>query len=397
MKRRLALSVLAAVLSVSGCGIAPNSNVLPGSVGTGDGGYRVKAEFASVGNLVPNSEIRHNNVSVGTVLDIKVKGWKAEATFSMKKGVELPANVRATIGQKSLLGAEYVELLDPVSPEGTLAAGARIGTGATGSYPGTEEVLMAVSLLLNNGGLSQIQTISTELNKAMRGRTETTRELIQELSTFSGSLEEQEGDIVRSLEAMDRLSGKLASEKKTVGRAIDRIGPGVEALNANREELKTAIDKVGRFGDVATTVVDESGEALVTDLEQLEPILAQLREAGVALPQATRLLTFPFPLENVDRVVRGDYANLWITLDVNAGVITKDFGLLDSTASLDASNPITGPIATPGGKKPSDKTSQPSGPMPAPEVPTDPGSETPTPGSSPSPDCGALGGLFGGC
>ena len=83
----------------------------------------------------------------------------------------MPANVHAAVGQKSLLGAEYIQLSPPsTGANGRLRKDAVIPLSRTNHYPGTEEVLAAVSLLLNNGGLSQLRTITTELDKALNGR-----------------------------------------------------------------------------------------------------------------------------------------------------------------------------------------------------------------------------------
>ena len=56
----------------------------------------------------------------------------------------------------------------------------------------------------------------------------------------------------------------------------------------------------------------------VADLQALQPILNQLGAAGKDLPNALELLTtYPFP-RTVDRGVRGDYANLFVTVDGSA-------------------------------------------------------------------------------
>ena len=56
----------------------------------------------------------------------------------------------------------------PVLPP-ELASGDTIPITRTGSAPEAEEVLGALSLLLNGGGLQQIKVITTELNKALDG------------------------------------------------------------------------------------------------------------------------------------------------------------------------------------------------------------------------------------
>ena len=59
-----------------------------------------------------------------------------------------------------------------------LASGDVIPITHTGSAPETEEVLGALSLLLNGGGLQQIKIITTELNKALDGNEAAIRDLL---------------------------------------------------------------------------------------------------------------------------------------------------------------------------------------------------------------------------
>ena len=58
----------------------------------------------------------------------------------------------------------------------------------------------------------------------------------------------------------------------------------------------------------------------VANLQALRPILAQLTKAGDDLPNSLRLLlTFPFPDNAASGAIKGDYANLHATLDLNLG------------------------------------------------------------------------------
>ena len=95
------------------------------------------------------------------------------------------------IKQTSLLGEKYVALEQPMDTPAapTLKNGDIIPISRTGSAPEVEEVLGALSLLLNGGGLQQIQIITTELNKALQGNESAVRDLLSQLNTFVGTLD----------------------------------------------------------------------------------------------------------------------------------------------------------------------------------------------------------------
>ena len=106
---------------LAGCGLSPGDRVLPGATGTGDDGYEVTIQLADVGNLVTNSEVKVNDKTVGTVKSIELDGWNATIKVGILDTVRLPADAEARIGQKSLLGSEYVELSAPDSERSTAA------------------------------------------------------------------------------------------------------------------------------------------------------------------------------------------------------------------------------------------------------------------------------------
>src|SRR4051812_20452878 len=163
MSRRLLrlLALATGVLMLAGCGFrGAYSFNLPGGADTGDDPYTVKIQFLDVLDLVPQSGVRVADVPVGRVTDIALnhKDWTATVTVSVNRNVKLPANAVAMIQQSSLLGEKYVELAAPgnQSPEGRLGNNALIPLSRTNRNVEVEELLGALSLVLNGGGLAQL-------------------------------------------------------------------------------------------------------------------------------------------------------------------------------------------------------------------------------------------------
>lgn len=316
---RVAVAVTALAFAASGCQLQPNDNTLPGQVAVGDDGYSVTVQFDQVENLVPNSTVQMDNVVIGTVAAIRTRDWQAEVELRLLEDVEVPADAVFSIGQKTLLGAQFVE----VSPPEQGAQGPRLREGAvvpatqTGTYPSTEQVLGGVALLLNNGGLSQLSTITGELSTALRDRVPDTRSLVRRTNQLVGVLDANRGDVVRALEQLDRLSAGLAQDKEELVDAINRITPGLSALEKERAALVDAVTDTGRTGVRATRVVRNSRRALLANLNSLRPVLDELSTVGADLPEALKLaITVPFPAMTTHRAIRGDYANLFATLDL---------------------------------------------------------------------------------
>jgi phospholipid/cholesterol/gamma-HCH transport system substrate-binding protein len=299
---------------------------LPGGKAMDGKGYQVTAEFSDVLDLVPQSAVKVNDVTVGRVQRITVHGWTASVTLHVDDSVHLPANATAQLQQTSLLGEKYVELSPPtgVAPQGRLANGAVIPLASTGRDPQVEDVLGALSLLLNGGGVAQLKIITTELNKATHGNESSIRDLISQLNTFVGGLDAQRSQIVKALDAVDRLSARLDAQKADLVTALDHLPAGLKLLADQRAQLTAMLASLDRLGAVGTRVITASKADTVADLTALRPTLTQLTKAGDDLPNSLRLLlTFPFPDNAATGAIKGDYANLHATLDLNVAELLK--------------------------------------------------------------------------
>lgn len=400
--RRIAPAVVVAALLSSGCAIKPNDNTLPGQAAVGDDGYTVQVHFDQIENLVPNSTVLKDNVVIGTVSKIEVEDWEAVVEMRLLKDVPLPATAACAVGQNTLLGAQYGDVSVPGAADGAgaerLAAapaaapadevlhhGDVIGVEQTGTYPATEQVLGAVALLLNNGGLSQISTITSELSTALRNRVPDTKGLIRRANDLLAVLDANRGEIVSALESLDKLSAGLKDDRSAIATAIDRISPGLEVLEQERARLVRAVTTTGRTGDRAVKVVRASETALLANLDSLGPILTNLGEASSSLPEALKVgLTIPFPVMTSRYAFKGDYTNLFATFDLRTGSIV-DSWLGGLPPSLQAGDPVQDPL-TPQDEEPAGDDLPEDEEAPAPAGEPDP-TPVPTPSEQPRPGC----------
>ena len=313
----------ALVMALSGCSSFTGiyDIPLPGGADLGDHPYTVKARFKDVLDLVPQSGVKVNEVPVGRVEDIQIgpDGWTAEVTMSVNGEVKLPANALAMLRQSSLLGEKYIELSPPPPDEasGTLANDAMIPLERTNRNTDIEEVLGALSMLLNGGGVEQLQNIAQELNNALEGREPDLRATLANVDTLVATLDESKSDITRAIDGVNQLASTLNTEKDALAGAIDNLGPGLQVLNDQRTQLVTMLQSLQSLSDVAVATVNASQEDIVADLKALTPALQKLGEAGSDLPKSLQLLfTIPFTDEAMNGV-KGDYFNLYAKIDLN--------------------------------------------------------------------------------
>ena len=329
LRRTVPALVVSGALVLSGCEFEGAYDLpLPGSPVDEDNAYQVTAEFYDVLNVVPRSTVMVDDVTVGEVTEVDRIGWHAKVTMNVRDDVELPDNAFADIRQVSLLGEKYVALEEPIGeePVGRLGDGDNIPLASTGRNPEVEEVLGALSFLLNGGGVGQLGTITQELNNVMSGRTGRVRHLLGSLENVIGTLDQQKEQIIAAMESMNDLATTLNAERRTIGDALDVMGPAISVLADQHAEMMRMLGALKRLGKVGARVIGASKDNLIATLAHLRPVLTRLNEAGEHLaPGLDMMISFPFPQEAAN-VVKGDYANASIRAGINLESFLPDNG-----------------------------------------------------------------------
>jgi phospholipid/cholesterol/gamma-HCH transport system substrate-binding protein len=321
VRRLLAAALVLACLStITGCewrGL--NSLTLPGTEGSGDGSYTIQAQLPDVVVIQQNTRVRVADVNVGNVTKIEVQDWHALVTMRIDGNVHLPANSTAKVGQTSLLGSMHIELAPPTDapPEGELKDGSVIPLSSASTYPTTEQTLASVSILLNGGGLGQLQEINQSLAKALAGREDDMRSLLTQLDTFIAQLNDQTDDIITATESLNSLAQQVAAKNDTVDKALTTIPQALAVLADERTKIADAIDALGKFSAIATSTVNQSKDALVANLRNIAPVLRSLADAGPALTKGLDFLsTYPWVKSTIGNWFRGDFANISLVVDL---------------------------------------------------------------------------------
>ncbi|MBS4727947.1 MCE family protein [Mycobacterium sp. SM1] len=331
---RRAAVVLVSAVALSSCaqwhGI---SNVpIPGGPGTGPGSYTIYVQMPDTLALNTNSKVMVADVYVGRVRAIALKNWVAVLTLDVQKGVRLPRNATAKIGQTSLLGTQHVELAPPAenpSPE-PLKNGDTIPLQNSSAFPTTEQTLASIAMVLRGGGLTNLEVLQDEAYKIVNGRADQIRVLLDKLDTFTAKLEEQVGDLTHAIDAADRLLAMAAEHNNTLNRALTELPPLVTYLGDSRGKVIDAVEALGRFSDVTVRTVGPARSPLHRDLVSLQRPLTQLvRAAPYVVPALKIALTAPFDIDAVPKSFRGDFWNTSLNLDLTFAAL--DNGLLTGT------------------------------------------------------------------
>lgn len=407
---RLAVGLVAAAV-LSGCGVLSGGvydTPLPGGADVGSDPLRITADFEDALDLVPQSSVKVDNVAVGRVSKIKLNpdGRSARVELVVNRDVELPAGTTARLQQTSLLGEKYVGLVRPVvSVVGpAIASGDRLELADTSQAAQVEQVLGALSMVLNGGGIGQFQEVSRELQKISAGRPDEVKAALREMKTFVSGLDDRKEAITTALDGLAALGQTLDADKAKIVSALDGLSPGMQVVADQRKQLVAMLKSLDRLSTVTVDTLDAAQDDIVADLKALEPILTQLARAGQDLPKSLEiLLTYPFP-DSVLGAIKGDYLNVFIetnfrTLPSGCDAIGCSWPQIEGATLSGPSK--SGKMPAPSLLPPTDSAvpglPTPTVPVPSEPVPTDseptdpeptdPGpTEDPTPGPTPTPE-----------
>ena len=324
--RGLVLVVTAMVLT--SCGWRGIANVpLPGGPGSGKDKMTIYVQMPDTLALNVNSRVRVADVYVGSVKNIELKNWVPTLTLDLQPGIKLPANAIARIGQTSLLGTQHVELDTPADPSSEpLRNGATIPLKNSQSFPTTERTLASIATVLRGGGIPNLEVIQTEVTNILSGNADQIRDFLGKLNTFTDQLNQQRDDLTRAIDSTNELLKIVAANDNTLDRVLTELPPLVTYLAGSRDKITGAVEALGRFGNVTSNTLSTARADLDTNLQLLQRPLKQLGKAGPYLIDALKLvITAPYPVDNIPKVIRGDYINTSATFDLTLSSIDNAF------------------------------------------------------------------------
>jgi phospholipid/cholesterol/gamma-HCH transport system substrate-binding protein len=311
--------LLVTAVMLASCGWHGVANVpMPGGPGTGRNHMRIFVQMPDTLALNANSLVTVADVNVGTVRGIELKNWVATLTLDLQPDLKLPANTLAKISQTRVLGTQQVELDMPPNPSPQLLrSGDTIPLKNASAFPTTERVLASISTVMRGGGIPNLETIQTEVNNALDGRADQIRDFLGRLDTFTAELNKQTDDIIHAIDASNRLLSIVAARNSTLDQVLTDMPPLIKHFSETRDVFANASEAMGRFSDVTHQLMSDARSDFETNVRLMQQGLKQLGRASPYILGALKfMMTSPFSVDNIAKVVRGDYMNISATIDL---------------------------------------------------------------------------------
>ena len=257
-------------------------------IGGGDTYY---AAFSEAGGLKVNDEVRVAGVRVGKVDAIELDGNQVKVAFKVQTDSELGGDTRAEIRVKTILGAMYLALVP--AGEGDLEESETIpverttspynvvdafsGLAERGDAINTEQLTASLDTLADltentpeefQAALKGVSALSRNVAK----RDEQLNELLGNLHTVAGVLDERDQDIIALMRDADVL---------------------FRAVVARRQAVHNLLVSTSQLSRELTTLVRQSRADLKPALQHTANVLAVLEKNQENLDRGIRLLA-PF-------------------------------------------------------------------------------------------------------
>ncbi|WP_435769191.1 MCE family protein [Nocardioides sp. SYSU DS0651] len=309
----VAVVVGLALVTLAGCTTTMGDVPVPGTGVPGDT-VQVRARFDEALNLTRGAPVKVNGVSLGKVESIAVDGFVAEVTMTLQDDARLRQGARARLRYTTPLGELFVDVTNPVSGA-LLPDGAVLDRADTDTAPSVEDALAQASLLVNGGGLDQLQTVTEELNRALSGKEGDYRTLLDRATVFLTRANETTRTIDQVLDSLSSLSRTLSSRERTINRAVREIRPAARVLRRQTPDFTRLLAEVERFTAVANGTVEATRSQLLTLLREVEPVLAELARNNGTFDRSLRAVIRA--AASADEVVATDYLNISLQLHLD--------------------------------------------------------------------------------
>lgn len=308
------VAIIAGAALVAGCGGPTFSSLpLPGS-GVSGSTIQVSATFAEALNLAQGAAVRINGVDSGRVQDVTTKDFRAVVTMKIRKNAKLRQDATARLRYTTPLGELFVDVTNPAA--GSLVTdGGSFGLKQTSTAPTVEDALSSASLLINGGGLNQLQTITTEANKALGGHEHALRDLLAKGSNLLTQINGSSAQIDHALRSLDSASRVLQQRKAIIHKALIDVRPAAATLRANTANLTALLTSLNRFAGTANTTVNATRAQIITLIHDAGPVLQEMVSVRPVFPATLKALLHLRTI--LTRVIPGDYLNLGTHLEID--------------------------------------------------------------------------------
>lgn len=252
--------------------------------------YTVVASFPRTIGLYAGDDVRVVGVPIGRISKITTEGDHVDVTMRLDKATPVAADTGAVIVPPGVLSSRYVQLTKPWLAGPKLGDGARIGSDRTSAPLELDDVTRQLDRFLTAlgpqngaGGSGQgapgaLATLVDSSADALAGNGATLRQSLADLADALDTVGESRGDIVTTIEQLQRFVTALAGSDRAVRTFEHSMAQVSGQLADQRGQLKRTVRNVRTTVRAVRGFVQTNRGPLTADVSDLARLTTTLKD-----------------------------------------------------------------------------------------------------------------------
>lgn len=253
----------------------------------GQGPLRVTADFAGSGGVFTNQEVTYRGVLVGKVgnLALNDSGVDIELVIDPEWKGRIPSDVEATIGSKSAVGEQFVNLTPLSDSDEALETGDEIPRDRTSLPVDFQELLRSLDAVLADVPPGTTRRVITGLADGLRGRSGDIQKILQSLGTLSEGFASVAEEQKRLLDNSTVVAQEFLRSKDSFARAIRAADSVFAGIGDEPDELRALLAQNDRLAREGITLLARRGRDLRDGIRELSEFTSFQLEEKVSVEQ----------------------------------------------------------------------------------------------------------------
>ncbi len=257
-------------------------------IGGGDVYY---AAFSEAGGLKVSDEVRIAGVRVGKVEAVELEGDHVQVKFRVDENAEFGQESLAAIKVKTLLGAMFLSI-EPAG-DGQMDEGSEIPVERTTSPFDVVEAFSGLAETSDEIDTDQLAEAFTTMADLSRNTPEEFRAALQGVSALSANVADKNEQIGELLGNLETVSGVLDERDEDIIKLMEDADVLFRALVQRRDSIHQLLVSTSRLSKELTALVRQSRADLKPALTHLESVVGVLNKNEDNIDRSLRLMA-PF-------------------------------------------------------------------------------------------------------
>lgn len=238
------------------------------------------ALFTDASGLQQGDDVRMRGVRIGQVSSLKVRDDRFAAIgFVVDRERVLPAEVKAAIRYRNLIGQRYLALDGPPAPGGpSLPPGATIALDHTRPALNLTDLFNGFQPLFRALTPSDVNQLSAQIIQVFQGEGPSVEQLLASTASLSNTLADRDRVIGQVITNLNTVLGNVSARSPELRQLLDTLQRLVTGLAGDRKPIGESVEALGDLTHATADLVDAARPPLRDDIGELRRLANLLNE-----------------------------------------------------------------------------------------------------------------------